>query len=86
MKKLSQNPSVSKGETRELLNRITNLQQEKWGLEEQVKHLEESAAAMAQELLEKTKLMQDYVQHTRTGKLDGCKKALLRHVLSQSTI
>lgn len=63
----SSSPSMSKGETRELLSRITSLQQDKWQLEEQVRHLEESAGAMAGELLEKSKLLQDYIQHTRTG-------------------
>ena len=59
--------SVSKAESRDLLSRVTALQQDKWQLEEQVRHLEESAGAMANELLEKTKLLQDYIQHTRTG-------------------
>ncbi|XP_076803219.1 GRIP1-associated protein 1-like isoform X2 [Clavelina lepadiformis] len=58
--------SVSKAESRDLLSRVTALQQDKWQLEEQVRHLEESAGAMANELLEKTKLLQDYIQHTRT--------------------
>nr|CAB3250909.1 GRIP1-associated protein 1-like [Phallusia mammillata] len=58
--------NVSKAESRDLLSRVTVLQQDKWQLEEQVRHLEESAGAMADELMEKTKLIQQYVQHTRT--------------------
>lgn len=57
---------VNKQESKDLLNRITLLQQEKWSLEERVRHLEASASGMAEELLEKTRLMQDYVKNTRT--------------------
>lgn len=60
-------PAISKQESRDLLNRIATLQQEKWSLEEQVRLLEESAGGMAEELIDKTKLIQQYVQHTRTG-------------------
>uniref|UniRef100_H2ZJH3 GRIP1-associated protein 1 n=1 Tax=Ciona savignyi TaxID=51511 RepID=H2ZJH3_CIOSA len=58
--------SVSKAESRDLLARLTAMQQEKWNLEEKVQHLEESAGAMADELVEKTKLLQQYVHHTRS--------------------
>nr|XP_009859967.1 GRIP1-associated protein 1-like isoform X2 [Ciona intestinalis]XP_018669335.1 GRIP1-associated protein 1-like isoform X1 [Ciona intestinalis] len=57
--------TVSKAESRDLLSRLTSVQQEKWNLEEKVRHLEESAGAMADELVEKTKLLQQYVHHTR---------------------
>jgi len=60
---------VSKAESRDLLNRVKALQEEKWQLEDRVRHLEESAGAMADELVEKSKLLQQYVQHTRTGSL-----------------
>lgn len=53
-------------EAASLLSRITDLQNENWALQEKVGHLEESTGAMADELIDKTMLVQQYVQHTRT--------------------
>lgn len=60
---------LSVGETTDLLHRIAQLQNEKWSLEEKVIHLEESGGAMADELVEKTEMVQQYVQHTRTDSI-----------------
>ncbi|CAH1784285.1 unnamed protein product, partial [Owenia fusiformis] len=53
-------------ENTDLLNRLTQMQQEKWELEERINHLEESSAGMADELLKKQALMQHYAMETRT--------------------
>ena len=47
-------------ETAELLARVASLQQTNWQLEEQIQHLEASAAAMAQDLLAKSSVIQHY--------------------------
>lgn len=60
---------LTAGESTDLLHRIAQLQNEKWALEEKVRHLEESGGAMADELVEKTEMVQQYVQHTRTDSL-----------------
>lgn len=57
---------LTAGETTDLLHRIAQLQNEKWALEEKVRHLEESGGAMADELVEKSEMVQQYVHHTRT--------------------
>nr|XP_039262257.1 GRIP1-associated protein 1-like [Styela clava] len=62
----SNSTQLSHNEAADLLSRITDLQNDKWALEEKVRHLEESGGAMANELVEKTELVQRYVQHTRT--------------------
>lgn len=47
-------------ETASLVNRVTDLQQEKWQLEERITHLESSSAAMADDLLKKSAIIQHY--------------------------
>nr|XP_022300217.1 GRIP1-associated protein 1-like [Crassostrea virginica] len=49
----------------ELLARITDIQQEKWNLEEKVRHLETSNAAMAEDLIQKSQIIQHYVMEQR---------------------
>ncbi|KAL5014592.1 hypothetical protein ScPMuIL_008862 [Solemya velum] len=49
-----------------LLNRIAQLQQEKWNLEEKVSHLEDGTSAMAEDLLQKTAIIEHYVMDSRT--------------------
>ncbi|XP_063436616.1 GRIP1-associated protein 1-like isoform X2 [Mytilus trossulus] len=53
-------------EHNELLNRLGNLQQAKWNLEEKVSHLETSNSAMAEDLIQKTKIIEHYVRDTGT--------------------
>lgn len=50
-----------------LLSRITALQQEKWVLEEKINHLEQGSAAMAEDLMCKTALIQYYFTEGRSG-------------------
>ncbi|KAK3587541.1 hypothetical protein CHS0354_004828 [Potamilus streckersoni] len=64
--KSSNCPSDLDQEHQELLNRLAMLQQEKWTLEEKVSHLETSNAAMAEDLLQKAKVIEHYVMDSRT--------------------
>lgn len=51
-------------EHNELLNRLAGLQQANWNLEEKVSHLEMSNSAMAEDLIQKTKIIEHYVRDT----------------------
>ncbi|KAK2144332.1 hypothetical protein LSH36_766g02001 [Paralvinella palmiformis] len=57
-------------ENAELLKRITDLQQEKWMLEEKVSHLESSNSCMAEDLLQKTAVIEHYVMDSHIGEYD----------------
>ncbi|XP_064632484.1 GRIP1-associated protein 1-like isoform X2 [Lineus longissimus] len=59
-------PSVLEQENNDLLARIGELQQEKWMYEEKLAHLEASTAAMAEDLLTKTAIIDHYVMNSRT--------------------
>ncbi|PVD24800.1 hypothetical protein C0Q70_15286 [Pomacea canaliculata] len=48
----------------EILQRIAHIQEEKWSLEEKVRHLETSNACMADDLLEKSAIIQHYVMNS----------------------
>lgn len=53
-----------------LVNRVTELQQHKWQLEERITHLESSSAAMADDLLKKSAIIQHFcMDHKNIGKL-----------------
>ena len=54
-------------ENYQLLNRITELQKEKWVLEEKINHLEQGCSAMAEDLMHKTELIQFYCMERRPG-------------------
>ncbi|XP_072026550.1 GRIP1-associated protein 1-like isoform X2 [Amphiura filiformis] len=59
-------PSVSLSEeTTELIARLTELQQEKWSLEEKVRHLEESNSCMADDLLKKSAIIEAHVMERK---------------------
>ncbi|KAK3102118.1 hypothetical protein FSP39_008912 [Pinctada imbricata] len=49
----------------ELISRLAGLQQDKWNLEEKVQHLETSNAAMAEDLIQKSKIIEHYVMERR---------------------
>ena len=49
-----------------LVNKVASMQQEKWDMEEKVSHLEMSTAAMAEDLIQKTKIIEHYVMESRT--------------------
>jgi hypothetical protein len=57
-----------------LLSRITDLQQEKWVLEEKINHLEQGSAAMAEDLMHKTALIQYYCIEGKSGLFLYCYK------------
>lgn len=54
-------------ETYRLLSKITALQQEKWVLEEKINHLEQGSAAMAEDLMRKTALIEYYCIEGKSG-------------------
>ncbi|XP_052781589.1 GRIP1-associated protein 1-like [Mya arenaria] len=58
--------TLMEGEGKDLLARLAEVQQEKWNMEEKVRHLETSTAAMANDLLEKSKIIEHYVMEKRT--------------------
>ncbi|XP_068213035.1 GRIP1-associated protein 1-like isoform X1 [Palaemon carinicauda] len=53
-------PGIVTEETASLVNRVTDLQQQKWQLEERITHLESSSAAMAEDILKKSAIIQHY--------------------------
>ncbi|XP_064093647.1 GRIP1-associated protein 1-like isoform X4 [Macrobrachium nipponense] len=53
-------PGLVTEETASLVNRVTDLQQQKWQLEERITHLESSSAAMAEDILKKSAIIQHY--------------------------
>uniref|UniRef100_A0A8C2JVA4 GRIP1 associated protein 1 n=1 Tax=Cyprinus carpio TaxID=7962 RepID=A0A8C2JVA4_CYPCA len=64
----SQRPAdLSDDEVSELFQRLAEVQQEKWMLEEKVKHLEVSCASMADDICKKTAIIETYVMDSRRG-------------------
>nr|XP_048689211.1 GRIP1-associated protein 1 isoform X2 [Caretta caretta] len=62
----SQRPAdLSDEEISELFQRLAEMQQEKWMLEEKVKHLEVSSASMAEDLCRKSAIIETYVMDSR---------------------
>ncbi|KPP70706.1 hypothetical protein Z043_110444 [Scleropages formosus] len=65
----SQRPAdLSDDEVGELFQRLAEVQQEKWLLEEKVKHLEVSCASMAEDICRKSAIIETYVMDSRIGK------------------
>nr|XP_034959181.1 GRIP1-associated protein 1-like [Zootoca vivipara] len=58
---------LSDEEISELFQRLAEVQQEKWLLEEKVKHLEVSSASMAEDLCRKSAIIETYVMDSRIG-------------------
>lgn len=56
---------LSDEEVAELFQRLAETQQEKWMLEEKVKHLEVSCASMAEDLCRKSAIIETYVMDSR---------------------
>ncbi|XP_038603961.1 GRIP1-associated protein 1 isoform X1 [Tachyglossus aculeatus] len=56
---------LSDDEIAELFQRLAETQQEKWMLEEKVKHLEVSSASMAEDLCRKSAIIETYVMDSR---------------------
>ncbi|KAA0714333.1 GRIP1-associated protein 1 [Triplophysa tibetana] len=62
----SQRPAdLSDDEVSELFQRLAEVQQEKWMLEEKVKHLEVSCASMAEDICKKSAIIETYVMDSR---------------------
>ncbi|XP_068213036.1 GRIP1-associated protein 1-like isoform X2 [Palaemon carinicauda] len=60
-------PGIVTEETASLVNRVTDLQQQKWQLEERITHLESSSAAMAEDILKKSAIIQHYCMDRGSG-------------------
>ncbi|XP_064093645.1 GRIP1-associated protein 1-like isoform X2 [Macrobrachium nipponense] len=60
-------PGLVTEETASLVNRVTDLQQQKWQLEERITHLESSSAAMAEDILKKSAIIQHYCMSRGSG-------------------
>uniref|UniRef100_A0A8C3HW14 GRIP1 associated protein 1 n=1 Tax=Chrysemys picta bellii TaxID=8478 RepID=A0A8C3HW14_CHRPI len=58
---------LSDEEISELFQRLAETQQEKWMLEEKVKHLEVSSSSMAEDLCRKSAIIETYVMDSRIG-------------------
>ncbi|XP_025069453.1 GRIP1-associated protein 1, partial [Alligator sinensis] len=56
---------LSEDEAAELFQRLAETQQQKWLLEEKVKHLEVSSASMAEDLCRKSTIIETYVMDSR---------------------
>ncbi|KAG8447296.1 hypothetical protein GDO86_014672 [Hymenochirus boettgeri] len=56
---------LSDEEVSDLFQRLAEIQQEKWLLEEKVKHLEVSCASMAEDLCRKSSIIETYVMDSR---------------------
>uniref|UniRef100_A0A674EBK4 GRIP1 associated protein 1 n=1 Tax=Salmo trutta TaxID=8032 RepID=A0A674EBK4_SALTR len=64
----SQRPAdLSDDEVGELFLRLAEVQQEKWMLEEKVKHLEVSCSSMADDICKKSAIIETYVMDSRTA-------------------
>ncbi|XP_075435625.1 GRIP1-associated protein 1, partial [Ascaphus truei] len=63
---------LSDEEVSELFQRLAEIQQEKWLLEEKVKHLEVSSASMADDLCRKSAIIETYVMESRIGESRVC--------------
>uniref|UniRef100_A0A3B4EZC1 GRIP1 associated protein 1 n=1 Tax=Pundamilia nyererei TaxID=303518 RepID=A0A3B4EZC1_9CICH len=64
----SQRPAeLSDDEVGELFQRLAEVQQEKWMLEEKVKHLEVSCSSMAEDICRKSAIIETYVMDSRRG-------------------
>uniref|UniRef100_A0A674EZU0 GRIP1 associated protein 1 n=1 Tax=Salmo trutta TaxID=8032 RepID=A0A674EZU0_SALTR len=64
----SQRPAdLSDDEVGELFQRLAEVQQEKWMLEEKVKHLEVSCSSMADDICKKSAIIETYVMDSRIG-------------------
>eukprot|EP00066_Takifugu_rubripes_P030865 XP_011620131.1 PREDICTED: GRIP1-associated protein 1 isoform X1 [Takifugu rubripes] len=62
----SQRPAdLSDDEVSELFQRLAEVQQEKWMLEEKVKHLEVSCSSMAEDICRKSAIIETYVMDSR---------------------
>jgi len=59
--------SMLNDDTTDLIERLADAQQDKWLLEEKVRHLEENGAALAEDLIQKSAIIQAYAMETKIG-------------------
>ncbi|CDQ86203.1 unnamed protein product [Oncorhynchus mykiss] len=85
----SQRPAdLSDDEVGELFLRLAEVQQEKWMLEEKVKHLEVSCSSMADDICKKSAIIETYVMDSRIGNhlsLSPCLVELIKYTTQHST-
>uniref|UniRef100_I3KBD1 GRIP1 associated protein 1 n=1 Tax=Oreochromis niloticus TaxID=8128 RepID=I3KBD1_ORENI len=84
----SQRPAeLSDDEVGELFQRLAEVQQEKWMLEEKVKHLEVSCSSMAEDICRKSAIIETYVMDSRRAveKTDVLNTLMCRSHRSVST-
>uniref|UniRef100_A0A8C2WHP9 GRIP1 associated protein 1 n=1 Tax=Cyclopterus lumpus TaxID=8103 RepID=A0A8C2WHP9_CYCLU len=75
----SQRPAeLSDDEVGELFQRLAEVQQEKWMLEEKVKHLEVSCSSMAEDICKKSSIIETYVMDSRIGGLGSVLRDLVK--------
>uniref|UniRef100_A0AAQ4QIL8 GRIP1 associated protein 1 n=1 Tax=Gasterosteus aculeatus aculeatus TaxID=481459 RepID=A0AAQ4QIL8_GASAC len=78
----SQRPAeLSDDEVGELFQRLAEVQQEKWMLEEKVKHLEVSCSSMAEDICRKSSIIETYVMESRIDVSGGGERGSLGSVL-----
>uniref|UniRef100_A0A8C7D4Y7 GRIP1 associated protein 1 n=1 Tax=Oncorhynchus kisutch TaxID=8019 RepID=A0A8C7D4Y7_ONCKI len=76
----SQRPAdLSDDEVGELFLRLAEVQQEKWMLEEKVKHLEVSCSSMADDICKKSAIIETYVMDSRIAHCDPVGAAVGGH-------
>ncbi|XP_045065427.1 GRIP1-associated protein 1 isoform X2 [Coregonus clupeaformis] len=77
----SQRPAdLSDDEVGELFQRLAEVQQEKWMLEEKVKHLEVSCSSMADDICKKSAIIETYVKDSRIARGAHGAAAVAHHV------
>ncbi|XP_031659938.1 GRIP1-associated protein 1 isoform X3 [Oncorhynchus kisutch] len=77
----SQRPAdLSDDEVGELFQRLAGVQQEKWMLEEKVKHLEVSCSSMADDICKKSSIIETYVMDSRIAHGAHGATAVAHHV------
>ncbi|XP_055788360.1 GRIP1-associated protein 1-like isoform X4 [Salvelinus fontinalis] len=77
----SQRPAdLSDDEVGELFQRLAGVQQEKWMLEEKVKHLEVSCSSMADDICKKSAIIETYVMDSRIAHGAHGATAVAHHV------
>ncbi|KAK3746606.1 hypothetical protein QZH41_014512, partial [Actinostola sp. cb2023] len=62
-------------DTTDLIERLADVQQEKWLLEEKVRHLEDTGGALADDLMQKSNIIQTYAMKTKIGPINDSPKS-----------
>lgn len=57
----------NKQDIQTLLDKIATLQQEKWQLEEKVNHLESTGASLAEDVIQKSAIIQNHFMENKAG-------------------